>query len=234
MSCKLIINGFKDLNDLYQDSDPCVLYEEFIRRYGVKWAENLTNYVSKSSIETNRKSFYQFYFNDEYSLSKRSDPRSGMYLRSPKSEGGKIELLLYLSLGVENFAQLIKTKRVIDGVQKKVTLDGDELPMDISGFKDSRDQIDDLMDQDEAEWDDSLIKPIYDDAMNSTKNALLDVKKGIDFDEDLLIILFNISLCGAHCPRKKKPPEVAERMSEIHVIGGTIRAVANQLKSSIK
>ncbi|MDP3608644.1 MAG: hypothetical protein U1D41_16795 [Nitrosomonas sp.] len=229
----VFLSTFKDLYDCNCECCADDIYSDFINRFGAMWATDVVKYVPELDIKNNRKGFHEFYFDKKYAQSVKSDPRSGMFVRAPDAEGGKIELLIHQSLGLEGFSQLIKVKREIDGINKKVILNGDELPIDITGYEDSRAAIDHLMNLPEADWDDSLIRPNYESALILAKDAFLDAEKANSFDEPALMRLLHVVLCGAHCPGSKPRPEVASKMSEIHVMGGAIRAAAKELKKSL-
>lgn len=224
----ILIDIFSDLHRVFEGKSADFVYAKFIQRYGVYWSNDLLLYVGEEEIKRNRRGFYDFYFDENYPLSARSDPRSGMFVRSPASEGGKIECLLYLALGVEGFAQLAKVRRIVDGRSQAITLNGNALDIDLGAYENDNARIISLMALKEADWDDSLLLPNYENALVAARDALL-TAKNVPYDHTALHTLMNVVLCGAHCPRRKPKPVVAEKMSEISTIAGAIRSAAKKL-----
>lgn len=224
-----VLHSFADLHNAFADKSADDAYAEFVRRYGVRWAQDLTAYVTTEQLKENRNGFFEFYFDNSYSLSVRSDPRSGMFVRAPSCEGGKIECLLYLAIGLEGFAQLAKTKRVIDGRSQTVTLNGAVLESEIGSFAGDHEQVtSQLSESQPLEWNDELLRPNYEDALIRARDALL-AASGSSYSRVALHTLLNVVLCGAHCPRRKGGGEIAEEMAKISTLAGVIRAAANNL-----
>lgn len=226
----MFISNFSDLHKALEGKSADDAYAKFIRRYGVYWSHELLNYISEEDLKQNRSGFYDFYFDLDYPLSARSDPRSGMFVRSPRSEGGKIECLFHLALGIEGFAQLAKVKRVVDGKKQTITLNGNSIGIDFEGYEKDNDIVISLLKKQEAEWDDNLIMPNYENALFVARDALLAANNAA-YDKVVLYTLMNVILCGAHCPRRKPTTIVAEKMSEIYTIAGAIRFAAKKLIS---
>jgi hypothetical protein len=224
-----VLQNFADLHRTFAAMSADDAYAEFVRRYGVRWAQDLTRYVTIEQLKENRSGFFEFYFDESYPLSVRSDPRSGMFVRDPSSEGGKIECLLYLALGLEGFAQLAKAKRVIDGKTQSVTLNGSLIESDSGAFKDDHERMTrQLTEGQPVEWNDAFLRPNYEDALIQARDALL-AASGTSYSKIGLHTLLHVVLCGAHCPRRKGSNEIAEEMAKISTLAGAIRAAAKNL-----
>ncbi len=235
MNHQQFLNKFNDACNKWASASSDELYEAFVKENGLKWPCRVAEIVSPDTLQKNRRGFYEFYFNSSISLSARSDPRSGVFVRDQAAEGGKTELLLHLAMGIKGFAELAKVKRVINGSEQRVYLDSDILSLDFGEYEDIRNNLRHLMELPEAVWDDALIKPSFDDALNEAKVALLETAKADCYDSAALHRLLHVVLCGGHCTGGVDciKESVADKMSEILTITAAIRGAAKELQASL-
>lgn len=230
----MFASAFADLAQAYRQSTPDEVLAIFIRRFGPTWATDVTMYVAEDVIKRNRPEYHKFYFDSGLPLSMRLDPRSGMFFRKPKSEAGKIEILLHLALGFEGLAQLLKVPRAIDGSKMCVTVANKSIDADRSSFESDFAQVLKSASSQSQTWDDELLLPSYEDALFKARDALLKLQKAKSYDEEALFNLMNVMRCGAHCQMHHMiTVNAGHEMAKIMAIGGAIRSAANKVTASL-
>lgn len=160
-----------------------------------------------------------------------------MFCRNSDREGGKIEILLHLALGLEGFSQFLKVPRIIDGERMSVTVANKSLYVDRTQFETSFEKIVNNMSNPNAQWNDNIILPSFEDGLIKTKRVLLELVSASSYDEDALFNLENVMLCGGHCQGCPiYPPgfEIAKNMAKIMAVGGAMRGAAQTLSKSIR
>ncbi len=228
---------FANLVRTYEKSSSDEVLAVFVKKFGQSWATDVTQYVAEDVIRENRPEYHSFYFDQSIPLSVRADPRSGMFCRNPEREGGKIEILLHLAMGLEGFVQLLKVPRVIAGERMSVIVANRPLRVDHTSFEMDFDRVRNNLSSLDIQWDDNLLLPSFEDGLIKAKQALLKLESATSYDEDALFNLSNVMLCGAHCRQcpKSEPPSVdaAIKMAKIMAVGGAIRGEAQALSASI-
>lgn len=225
--------NFSALWEKYKNASPDDTLVEFIDRFGLNWAEKVTRYVDPKTLEANRDGFFEFYFDTAQPISVRSDPRSGMFVRDPKHEAGKVEILIHMALGLEGFAELSKIKRIFTGAA--VMLGEEEMPMEFSGFEEYLDRVHSLQNQLTVVWDDNLLKPSYSQSMLAAKDAIIAVSQGDNYDENAFEKLVYVILCNAHCPGAKIETQIIKAKSkEIFYYSAVVRALARKVLMKAK
>ncbi len=231
---KKFASTFANLVRTYEKSSNDEVLAVFVKKFGQSWATDVTQYVAEDVIRENRPEYHRFYFDQSIPLSERVDPRSGMFCRNPEREGGKIEILLHLAVGLEGFAQLLKVPRVIAGERMSVIVANRPLRVDHTSFEMDFDRVRNNLSSLDIQWDDNLLLPSFEDGLLKAKQALLKLESATSYDEDALFNLSNVMLCGAHCQQCPKSEDAAIKMAKIMAVGGAIRDAAQALSASIE